>query len=119
MSSYRDYPPAYERSEGDPPYRTTESPTTRSNVAIPVAVVVLLVGLFLAPYSIFAPAALGVVLLLAGVSFLSARLNPLSAHFYLTRKPSWAAIGVVFLSGLALVGEAYSLGVAKAGGLVP
>ncbi len=119
MSSYREYPPPYSRPSRLRPTRYAQPETTRSNAAIPVAVVVILAGLFLAPYTLLAPAILGVVLFLAGLSFLSTRLNPLSPHFYLTRKPSWAAIGVLFLGGLALLGEAYSLWAASAGPLLP
>jgi hypothetical protein len=89
--------------------RLEARPAERSHAAIPVAVVVVGVGLYLGMYSLLAPAALGLVLLVAGTSFLSSRLNPLSAHFYLSRKPSWAAVGVVFLGALALLAEAYAL----------
>ena len=98
--------PAWEEAR---PARRPARPAERSNAAIPVAVVVVGVGLYLGTYSILVPAALGFVLLVSGTSFMSSRLNPLSAHFYLTRKPSWAAIGVVFLGALALLGEAYEL----------
>jgi ABC-type uncharacterized transport system permease subunit len=119
VSSYREYPPPYARPERSRPDRPAEVETRRSNAAIPVAVAVILAGLFLAPYSDLAPAVLGVVLLLAGISFLSTRLNPLSSKFYLTRKPSWAAIGVVLLGGLALVSVAYSLWAKSVGSFVP
>jgi hypothetical protein len=89
--------------------RAEERVVERSHAAIPVAVVVVGVGLYFASYSLVVPALLGLVLLASGTSFLSSRLNPLSAHFYLDRKPSWAAIGVVFLGALALLGEAYEL----------
>ena len=84
-------------------------PAERSHAAIPVAVVVVGLGLYFATYSLLIPALLGLLLLTSGLSLMSSRLNPLSPHFYLTRKPSWAAIGVVFLGGLALVAEAYEL----------
>jgi hypothetical protein len=86
-----------------------ERPAERSHAAIPVAVVVVGVGLYFSTYSLLVPTLLGFLLLVAGTSFLSSRLNPLSAHFYLTRKPSWTAIGVVWLGALALLGEAYEL----------
>lgn len=89
--------------------RAPARPAERSNAAIPVAVVVVGVGLYLGTYSVLVPAVLGFVLLVSGTSFLSSRLNPLSAHFYLSRKPSWAAIGVVLLGALTLLGEAYEL----------
>jgi uncharacterized membrane protein len=89
---------------------------TRSNAAIPVAIVLAGVGLFLSQYTILLTALVGLVLFLAGTSFLSTRLNPLSPHFYLTRKPSWLAIGVVFLSAIVLFAAAYEL---YAHGLAP
>src|SRR5208282_1586592 len=58
-------------------------PPRRSHAAIPVAVVVVGVGLYLARFTILLPVLLGGVLLYAGASFLSTRLNPLSPHFYL------------------------------------
>ncbi len=42
------------------------------------------------------------MLLVSSASLLSTRLNPLSATFYLTKKPSFLAIGVVFLGALIL-----------------
>jgi hypothetical protein len=84
-------------------------PAERSHAAIPVAVVVVGLGLYFATYSLLVPALLGLVLMTSGLSLLSSRLNPLSPHFYLTKKPSWAAIGVVLLAGLALVVQAYEL----------
>jgi hypothetical protein len=90
------------------PSRATEVEASRSHAAIPVAVVILLVGLYLARFSVLLPGVLGAVLLLSGVSFLSTRLNPLSPHFYLTRKPSWAAIGVVFLGAVGLLAFTYT-----------
>jgi hypothetical protein len=91
----------------------------RSNAAIPVAVVVVGVGLYLARFSILLPALLGVLLLGAGGSFLSTRLNPLSAHFYLPTKPSWMAVLVVFLGSFALFAAAYYLYLHHFGPLVP
>ncbi len=94
-------------------------PAERSHAAIPVAVVVVGLGLYFASYSLLIPALLGILLLTSGLSLMSSRLNPLSPHFYLTKKPSWAAIGVVFLGGLGLVAEAYELWLrAGAGDLV-
>ena len=98
-----------------PPRRARPSPgpaaepPRRSNAAIPVALVVVGVGLYLARFTILLPALFGLSLLWAGGSFLSTRLNPLSARFYLTTKPSWTAILVVFLSSFALFGAAYWL----------
>jgi len=94
-------------------------PPRRSHAAIPVAVVVVGVGLYLARFTILLPVLLGVVLLYAGASFLSTRLNPLSPHFYLTSKPSWSAIGVVFLGSLALLWAAYAMYLGRWAPLVP
>ncbi|MCI4343736.1 MAG: hypothetical protein L3J92_06465 [Thermoplasmata archaeon] len=84
-------------------------PPHRSNAAIPVAVVVVGLGIYLARFSLLAPALFGLLLLYAGASFLSTRINPLSAHFYLTSKPSWTAVLVVFVGSFALFGAAYAL----------
>jgi len=89
--------------------RLEPRPPERSHAAIPVAIVVVALGLYLDLYSLLVPAVLGLVLLLSALSFLSSRVNPLSVHFYLTRKPSWAAVGVVLLGALALFAEAYEL----------
>jgi hypothetical protein len=107
VDDYRDLPREYRR----PPRldRLEARPAERSHAAIPVAVVLVGVGLCLGTYSLLVPGALGLALLVSGTSFVSSRLNPLSAHFYLSRKPSWAAIGVVFLGALALLAEAYVL----------
>jgi lysylphosphatidylglycerol synthetase-like protein (DUF2156 family) len=79
----------------------------RSHAAIPVALVLLVLGLYLSQFTVLLTALLGVVLFLSGLSFLSTRLNPLSPHFYLTKKPSWLAVGVVFLTALALLYAAF------------
>ena len=113
VSDSRAYPRAYARpavrSPAPPPHRAGEVESRRSHAAIPVVVGLVLLGLNLGQYTFFAPAALGVVLLLAGGSFLSTRINPLSPHFYLLRKPSWLAVGVVFLGSIVLLAYAYSL----------
>ena len=109
MSGARAYQSAYHRPTNPPPNRAAETERKRSHAAIPVAIVLVLLGLYLSRFTVLLTALLGVVLLFSGTSFLSTRLNPLSAHFYLTRKPSWLAIGVVFLSALALFGAAYWL----------
>ena len=119
MSDGRAYPRPYVRPPPARPVRVAEERAERSNAAVPVAVVLVLLGFYLARYSILAPAALGLVLLFSGGSFLSARLNPLSPHFYLTRKPSWLAVGVVLLGGLGLFYYVYTLFVAHAGPFVP
>lgn len=106
MDGYRELPRGYRRAERAPPARLEPR---RSHAAIPVAVILVGAGLYFGGTSLLVPALLGSVLFLAGLAFLSTRLNPLSPHFYLDRKPSWAAIGIVFLGSLALLGEAYLL----------
>jgi len=102
------------------PNRGAEAePPRRSNAAIPVALIVVGVGLYLARFTILLPALFGVFLLWAGASFLSARLNPLSPHFYLASKPSWTAVLVVFLGSFALLGAAYVLYLDHFGPLLP
>ena len=119
VSDSRAYPRAYAPPSVARPSRAADVESRRSNAAIPVVVVLVLVGLYLAQYTFFVPAALGVVLLLAGGSFLSTRINPLSPHFYLTRKPSWLAVGVVFLGALVLLADAYFLFVQEFGPFLP
>jgi len=109
VSGARAYRSAYHRPTNPPPNRAAETERKRSHAAIPVAIIFLGLGLYLSQFTLLLTALFGVVLFFAGTSFLSTRLNPLSPHFYLTRKPSWLAIGVVFLSALALFGGAYWL----------
>jgi hypothetical protein len=109
VSGARAYRTAYHRPATPPPNRAAETETKRSNAAIPVALVFVALGLYLSQYTVLLTGLFGVVLFFSGTSFLSTRLNPLSPHFYLTRKPSWLAIGVVFLSALALFGATYWL----------
>jgi len=106
------------------PYRTrtarpVELESRRSNAAIPVAVAVVLVGLYLGTYSLLLPALLGLALLFSSGSLLSTRLNPLSPTFYLTKKPSFLAIGVVFLGALILFAGTYELWLHQLGPIVP
>lgn len=120
MSDGRAYPRPYVRPPPARPNRAAEAEgeTRRSNAAVPVAVGVVLAGLLLGQYTLLtfvAPAFLGFVLLVTTGSFLSTRLNPLSPHFYLTRKPSWLAVGVVFLGALLLFWDAYRLFVGRYG----
>ena len=84
-----------------------------------MALVLLVAGLYLSEYTVLLTALLGVVLFLSGLSFLSTRLNPLSPHFYLTRKPSWLAIGVVFLSAFALLASAFEFYVHHLAPIIP
>lgn len=91
------------------PRRLAEAPVVRnrSHAAIPVAVVLVALGLWAAKFTILVPALLGVVLIGVAVSFLSTRVNPLSVGFYLPVKPSWSAIGVVALGALVLLATVY------------
>ncbi len=119
MSTPRAYPRAYAHPTPGRPNRAAELERTRSNAAIPVAVAVVAVGLYLGQYTVLLPALFGLVLFASGGSFLSTRLNPLSAHFYLPRKPSWLAIGVVFLGALGLFYGAYLMWLDRVGPVVP
>ena len=94
-------------------------PPRRSDAAAYVAVGVLLVGLYLGTFSVIVPALFGIGLLFTVGSFLSSRINPLSIGFYLTTKPSWTAIGVVFLSSVALLAASYYYFVHGVGPLFP
>lgn len=106
------------------PYRTRPArpvplEARRSNAAIPVAVVLVLLGLYFESWSLVVPVLLGLLLLFSAGSLLSTRLNPLSPTFYLTKKPSFLAIGVVFLGALVLFGAAYSLWIHQTGLRLP
>jgi hypothetical protein len=101
------------------PARPVEVGSQRSNAAIPVAVALVVVGLYLGTYTILLTAFFGLVLLLSAGSLLSTRLNPLSPGFYLAKKPSFLAIGTVFLAALILFGGAYTLWAHQLGPLVP
>ena len=76
-------------------------------------------GLYLGRFTVLAPAFLGLSLLLTVGTFLSTRLNPLSVGYYLTTKPSWTAIGIVFVASLALLGAAYYYFVHGIGPILP
>jgi hypothetical protein len=91
----------------------------RSNAAIPVAIVVVVAGLYLGTYSVLLTALLGVVLLASAGSLLSTRINPLSASFYLAKKPSFLAVGFVLLGALILFAGAYFLWLHQMGPLMP
>lgn len=119
MSSARAYRSTYHRPTNPPPNRAAEVESKRSHAAIPVALVLVVIGLYLSQYTVLLTALLGVVLFFAGLSFLSTRLNPLSPHFYLTRKPSWLAVGVVFLSGLGLLAAAFEFYVHGLAPIIP
>lgn len=117
MSDGSVYPRPYAHPPVARPSRAAEveNEARRSNAAIPVAVVVVVVGLVLGRYTFLLPGILGLILLFVTFSFLSTRLNPLSPHFYLTRKPSWPAVAAVFLGALLLLWDAYSLLTAQFG----
>lgn len=82
-------------------------PPRRSNAAAPVGGILLLAGLILGTYTVVIPALLGLFLISSSLSFLSTRVNPLSIGFYLSTKPSWLTIGLLFLCGIVLIGAAY------------
>ncbi|MHB8352809.1 MAG: hypothetical protein ACYDFT_09030 [Thermoplasmata archaeon] len=86
----------------DPP------PRRRSHAAAFVAVVLVVLGVYLAAWSLLVPLLLALLLLSTGLTFLGTRLNPLSVGFYLTVKPSWSSIAILFLSGAFLLDVAFS-----------
>jgi hypothetical protein len=90
-----------------PPTRPVEPVRRRSHAAIPVAIAVVALGLYVGRFSVILPALLGLVLLVSVGSFLSTRINPLGVGFYLSVKPSWSAIGVVFLGSMVLFSASY------------
>ena len=91
----------------------------RSHAAAPVGVAVLFAGLVLGTISVLLPIALGGFLLLSAFSFLGSRVNPLSIGFYLHTKPSWTAIGVLFLAAVLLFVSAYAYYVHGLGPILP
>jgi hypothetical protein len=104
--------PRYRRaapSEGteSAPLPATEQVRQRSHIAVVPALILLAVGWYLARYSIIFPAILAFFLLSGALGLLGSRLNPLSTAFYLTTKPSWTAIGTVFLTGAVLLWLTY------------
>lgn len=50
---------------------------------------------------------LGLLTLYCGWKFLKWRVDPMDMFFWMKGKPSWAAVGLSFLSGLALLGISY------------
>lgn len=96
-----------------------EEPKKRSHAAAPFAVALLLVGLLLGTFTILIPLLLGFFLFWTALSFLGTRMNPFSIGFYLNTKPSWSAIGVLFLSALLLWLAAYSYYVHHLGPILP
>ena len=101
------------------PHPDRDGPRRRSNAAMPFTVAFLFIGLLLGTYTIVVPALLGVFLLFTGLSFISSRLNPFSIGFYLTTKPSWPAIGLLFLSAVLLLSAAYGYYVSGVAPLLP
>lgn len=90
------------------PLEPAAEPVRRSHAAAPLAVLVLLLGLLFGTVTVLVPALLGLLLFSSGLSFLSTRVNPFSIGYYLTTKPSWTAIGIIFLSGMLLWLVAYT-----------
>jgi hypothetical protein len=115
--------PRYRRTVAAPtasaPPSTPDAPVRRSHIAILPAFLLLGVGWYLAQYSILFPSVLGFFLLSGGLGLLGSRLNPLSAAFYLTTKPSWAAIGTVLAAGALLLMMTYEYYIHTWGPLLP
>ncbi|MCI4352023.1 MAG: hypothetical protein L3K14_01350 [Thermoplasmata archaeon] len=103
--------PRYRRSIGSAAPESTppvaQPVQHRSHVAILPAILLLAVGWYLARYSVIFPAVIGFFLLSGALGLLGSRLNPLATSFYLTTKPSWTAIGTVFLTGGVLLWMTY------------
>jgi hypothetical protein len=96
-----------------------ETVPSRSHAPAYVAIGLVVVGWLLAPWSVIVPGLLTLTLFSAGAAFLGSRLNPLSLGFYLTTKPSWSAIGAVFLAALLLGAITYSYWVTGRGPVLP
>ena len=79
----------------------------RSHAAVPVVLALMILGLVTGIYSAAVPFVLGILLLGVLLSFLSVRLNPLASGFYLTTKPSWTAIGTIFLAAVLLFASSF------------
>jgi hypothetical protein len=97
----------------------TEQIRQRSHIAVVPALILLAVGWYLARFSIVFPAILGFFLLSGALGLLGSRLNPLSTAFYLTTKPSWTAIGTVFLTGGVLLWMTYEYYIHSWAPLIP
>jgi hypothetical protein len=111
-------PVASSTPESTPP-PATEQTHQRSHIAVIPALILLAVGWYLARYSIIFPAIIGFFLLSGALGLLGSRLNPLSTAFYLTTKPSWTAIGTVFLTGGVLLWMTYEYYIHAWGPLIP
>jgi hypothetical protein len=113
---YRRTPPS---TEAEPAPPAAQQVQRRSHIAIVPALILLGVGWYLARYSVIFPALIGFVLLSGALGLLGSRLNPLSSAFYLTTKPSWTAIGTVFLTGAVLLWMTYEFYVHSWGPVFP
>lgn len=115
--------PRYRRTTSsdppDSPASVAQPAQRRSHVAVVPAVILLAVGWYLAHFSILFPAVLGFLLLSGALGLLGSRVNPLSSAFYLTTKPSWTAIGTVFLTGSVLLWMTYEYYIHSWGPLIP
>jgi hypothetical protein len=115
--------PRYRRSadarapDSSPP--ATEQVQRRSHIAVVPALILLAMGWYLARFSVIFPALIGFFLLSGALGLLGSRLNPLSTAFYLTTKPSWAAIGTVSLAGAVLLWMTYEYYIHAWGPLIP
>jgi hypothetical protein len=116
--------PRYQRPSDTPETESTppaavQQVQRRSHLAVIPALILLGVGWYLARYSIIFPALIGFFLLSGALGLLGSRLNPLSTSFYLTTKPSWTAIGTVFLTGAVLLWMTYEYYIHSWGPLLP
>jgi hypothetical protein len=106
--SYSEPDDSYEDDPAPAPGGHAPRPVApRSNAAGYTAIGLVIVAVFLVHYTLLIPVLIGSVLLSAGVSLLGTRLNPLTPTFYLTTKPTWSSIGLVFLAGVGLWAMAY------------
>jgi hypothetical protein len=112
-------PPASGEAESAPPPPAAQQIQRRSHLAVVPALILLAVGWYLARYSILFPAIIAFFLLSGALGLLGSRLNPLSTSFYLTTKPSWTAIGTVFLTGAVLLWMTYEYYIHAWGPLIP
>jgi Kef-type K+ transport system membrane component KefB len=91
----------------------------RSNAAIPAVAILVLVGLYLAQFSVLIPGLIGLVLFSVFFSFVGQRINPLSTSFYSHVKPSGIAIAFVFFGAIGMLYAAYALYLRHYGPLLP
>jgi hypothetical protein len=93
--------------DAEDPQAVAHAAPTRSNAAGYTAIALVIVAVLLMHYTLLIPVLLGFLLLSAGVSLLGTRVNPLTPTFYLTTKPTWLSIAIVFLAGVGLFALAY------------